>query len=45
MIISTIVAVMTWPEAVFGIVAIAIAIAGGLCFFGIMVTEKWPWEK
>jgi hypothetical protein len=41
MIISTIVAVTTWPEAVFGIAVIA----GGLCFFGIMVTEKWPWEK
>ncbi len=32
---------LTWPEA-----AVSIAgIIGGILFFGIMITEKWPWEK
>lgn len=32
---------LTWPD----VVALAIAAIGFVCYFGMLATGKWPWEK
>lgn len=32
---------MTWPD----VAAIAIGAVALVCYFGVLATGKWPWQK